>query len=157
MKFKSEQGFTLIEMMIVVAIIGILATVALPAYQRSVTRAQVSEALQLGSGLKAPLAEWASDKNAWPVLVAMDQSADAAKMNAMLTGKYSIVQSVIGGTFPAGTISVRMTIGRASDGLLTISTPNGGLNWVCGYAAMTGFSGGGTTINQRYLPNACRN
>ena len=65
-----SRGFTLIELMIVVAIIGILAAVAIPAYSDYTARAQVSEAMSLTSGLKTPLIEWITDKGTLPVSVA---------------------------------------------------------------------------------------
>ncbi len=156
MKRIAAKGFTLIELMIVVAIIGVLAALALPAYQDYLTRSQVAEAVTLAGGLKSPLAEWATDKSAWPVLVDAALASSSGQLGATVIGKYSTVASSIGGTFPTGTLSVTMTSGKASGGVLTFSTGNGGLSWVCGNTAVEGFSGQGTTIESRYLPNACK-
>ncbi|MGH8755147.1 MAG: pilin, partial [Burkholderiales bacterium] len=65
-----QKGFTLIELMIVVAIIGILAAVAIPAYQDYTARAQVTEAVGLLSGGKTPMAEYYADKGVWPLAAA---------------------------------------------------------------------------------------
>ena len=66
---KKQQGFTLIELMIVVAIIGILAAIALPAYQDYTSRARVSEGLALGSGAKTAVTEFYASQGRWPTQI----------------------------------------------------------------------------------------
>ncbi|GAF61048.1 type IV pilin PilA [Psychrobacter sp. JCM 18903] len=162
-----QKGFTLIELMIVVAIIGILAAIAIPAYQDYITRSQVSEAVTLLGGLKAPLAEYGADKNAWPTLVAAGTATPAAgAINATLTGKYATITSVGTeaapiGTYPAGVITAVMTTGKASTAnanQLALTTADGGSTWACG-ATTVGTAVGAaanTTIPVKYLPNSCK-
>lgn len=153
---NKSQGFTLIELMVVVATIGILSAIALPAYQDYLTRGQVSEAMSLAGGLKNPLAEWATDKSTWPTLVGVNQPASSGQLNVTMVGKYSELSSAIGGTFPTGTISATMTSGKASGTVLTFSTGNAGVSWACGNTVVDGYQGAGTTVDSKYLPNACK-
>lgn len=157
MKAQMQKGFTLIELMIVVAIIGILAAVAIPAYQDYITRGQVTEAVSLGGGLKSPLAEYGADKNAWPTLVGPTATPSAGQLNATLIGKYATIASNgIAGTYPSGVVTVTMTTGKASGSNLTLTTTNGGSTWACGNTTVDGVTGANTTIDARYLPNACK-
>ena len=82
---KKQQGFTLIELMIVVAIIGILAAIAIPAYQDYTIRAQVSEGINLASGAKAAISEYFMDSGALP-----GSNGDAGlEAAANITGNYA--------------------------------------------------------------------
>ena len=156
MKKMIQKGFTLIELMIVVAIIGILAAIALPAYSDYLVRSQVSEATALLGGLKSPLAEYGADRNAWPALVGPTATAASGQINATLIGKYSTVTATVSGIYPAGTITATMTTGKASGGILNMHTGNGGSTWACGNTTVDGVTGTGTTIEAKYLPNACK-
>ena len=142
-----QKGFTLIELMIVVAIIAILAAIALPAYNDYVTRGQVAEAVTLAGGLKAPLAEYGANTNAWPGLVAPTATATATQIPATLTGKYATISNAITGDYPAGTITATMGANtRASGTTLEFVTTDGGATWTCS----TG------TVLSKYRPTACR-
>lgn len=140
---KQSSGFTLIELMIVVAIIGILAAVALPAYQDYIARSQAAEALSLLESGKGPLSEWYSDKGTWP-------SAPGSVMGTT-TGKY--VQNINIVSSSGGTITLQATMkGAGSVSALIVGATvqlqgvGGGKNWTC----MAG------SINARALPMACK-
>jgi type IV pilus assembly protein PilA len=155
-----QKGFTLIELMIVVAIIGILAAIAIPAYQDYTIRAQVSEGLTLAAAAKAAVAETFLNTGVAPV------NRTEAGMSATLTdtfGKY--VESV---DIDNGTIEITYgnEVNAAIDTeTLTLepwTTPDNSVTWVCGNATANsaasamGNASAATSLDSRYLPAACR-
>jgi len=88
-----QKGFTLIELMIVVAIIGILAAIAIPAYQDYTIRSQVTEGLNLAGDLKAGVAEWYAQTGEWPT-----DETDLGTSSASKTGKYVTSVAIDTGT-----------------------------------------------------------
>lgn len=146
-----QKGFTLIELMIVVAIIGILAAIAIPAYQDYIARSQVSEGVQLLGGGKTPLAEFYADQGRWPT--------GAGSVMGTLAGKY--VASIAYAAAPAPTdtnpsLSLMATFKATGVSKLiqsktmVHSTTNGGRIWACG----TGTAA--SKIDPKYLPGACK-
>ncbi len=146
---KNQKGFTLIELMIVVAIIGILAAIAIPAYQDYIARAQVSEAVQLLAGGKTPMAEFYSDKGVWP-------TAALSVMGNVGPGKYtqSIALST-GSTLTAPTAILTATMKPAGINKnlfgknIDMKTTDGGATWACS-------TGTTSAIDTKYLPGACK-
>ncbi|MCH8943771.1 MAG: pilin [Proteobacteria bacterium] len=143
---KKQQGFTLIELMIVVAIIGILAAIAIPAYQDYTIRAQVSEGLNLSGGAKAAVTEYFQDRGTMPTTNSMAGLADAADIQ----GKY-VAQVTVGAN---GEIdieygnSAHATIAGQAIQLTPDTSAAGSVQWVCASAA--------TQVANKHLPASCR-
>ncbi len=167
MKNSIQKGFTLIELMIVVAIIGILAAIAIPAYQDYTIRSQVTEGLNLAGAVKAAVAETYADRGVWPADNQAAGIVDDAGAAVTPTGKY-----VSGIQVNTGTIEV--TYGGQANanivgGLLTLrprTSANDDVIWLCGFNTGTGVSGLGdpstpsaataTTLAPKYVPASCR-
>ncbi len=144
---NSIKGFTLVELMIIIAIIGVLASIAIPAYRDYITRAQVSEAITLGSGMKSALGDYGWNHATWPTkLVDLNSTANSNEINASLVGKYSSMSDSITGTYPNGYVTITMTTGIASGQTIFFETTDGAATWTCKPG----------TLNAKYRPNACR-
>ncbi|MDA0705512.1 MAG: pilin [Proteobacteria bacterium] len=142
---KKQQGFTLIELIIVVAIIGILATIAIPAYQDIRIRAQVFEGLNLSDGAKAAVTKYYQDRGSLPV----DNTIAGLALAAQIQGKYVSLVTVANGiiTVTYGNSANTVIAGQTLQ-LAPVTATVGSVQWVC-------TSAGGVILN-KHLPAACR-
>ena len=140
-----QKGFTLIELMIVVAIIAILAAIAIPAYQNYIIRTQVTEGLTLAGGAKSAMEEYYSNHGTWP---STNASAGLPANPASISGKYVVSETV-------GTTGITIEYGGQSNSAINnkvlVLSPiaNGGsIAWSCDTA--------NNTVSSQYLSETCR-
>ncbi|KZC24745.1 prepilin-type N-terminal cleavage/methylation domain-containing protein [Rhodanobacter thiooxydans] len=143
---KMQKGFTLIELMIVVAIIAILAAIAIPAYQDYLIRTQVSEGAVLTDGAKTAVAEFYSNRgdlaNAKNASIGL---ATAASINGKYVKSVDVVGGVITATF-GNEANKAITASGTNTFVLSPTTQAGSIKWTCT----------GSKVGQKYLPTSCR-
>jgi type IV pilus assembly protein PilA len=159
-----QKGFTLIELMIVVAIIGILAAVALPAYQDYTVRAKLSEVVLAASACKAGITEalqtstGADASAALPLACPTTASKYVTSVAATANGVISVTANQTNLTQLTSTTNVLSFVPVQTGTTAVVGTTDGGktiAGWACG-ATATSTAVGATTIPTKYLPSSCR-
>ena len=145
---KKQQGFTLIELMIVVAIIGILAAIAIPAYQDYTIRAQVSEGLNLSGGAKTAVTEFFQDRGTLPTNNAEAGVAASGDIEGNYVSQVNVTNGVITITYSSAAPQEANAAINNATLTLTPNTANAGsVDWNCA---------NGSGLVNKHLPAACR-
>ncbi|MBD8873114.1 pilin [Rhodanobacter sp. DHB23] len=143
-----SAGFTLIELMIVVAIIAILAAIAIPAYQDYLIRAQVSEGITLADGAKASVWDFFSTTGRFPP----DNQSAGLPVSASISGKYVGGVSISNGLITATLDGPSANTKIAGDTVMLSPSDGGGsINWTCAPTSQPA-----TMVPAKYLPTVCR-
>ena len=157
---KMQKGFTLIELMIVIAIIGILAAIAIPQYQDYVTRSKVVEGLNLAAAAKTAVGETYQTLGYMP---SVQNASYGLPTDTSISGQY-VTSVAVAPTTGIITITYNTTtLPQLTGGnvlKLTPITEPGGIAWACGNTTVTAGgitkTGANTTVAAKYLPANCR-
>ncbi|EMT4356050.1 pilin [Neisseria gonorrhoeae] len=157
-----QKGFTLIELMIVIAIVGILAAVALPAYQDYTARAQVSEAILLAEGQKSAVTEYYLNNGEWPEDNTSAGVASASDIKGKYVQKVEVNNGVVTATMKSDGVNKEIKNKKLS---LWGKRENGSVKWFCGQPVKRDNAGNDDTvadaadkdkIETKHLPSTCR-
>ncbi|EMT1341900.1 pilin [Neisseria gonorrhoeae] len=161
-----QKGFTLIELMIVIAIVGILAAVALPAYQDYTARAQVSEAILLAEGQKSAVTEYYLNHGIWPKDNTSAGVANPTEIKGKYVQKVEVNNGVVTATMASSNVNNEIKDKRLS---LWAKRQAGSVKWFCGQpvtrteanakddtVTAANDAGNGTNIETKHLPSTCR-
>jgi len=156
-QIRNQKGFTLIELMIVVAIIGILAAVAIPAYTDYLKRSKVGEAVNLMGGMKTPIEEWMGSRGTWPTSV-------ERQLGSKTSGKYTSLVGLMGAALTDSPIGVAALMRDGTDMTgngLTLEYSTTTKNWTCKLQTVNivGTETGSTAIavlGSSLVPSNCR-
>ncbi|HGG9335383.1 TPA: pilin [Neisseria meningitidis] len=160
-----QKGFTLIELMIVIAIVGILAAVALPAYQDYTARAQVSEAILLVEGQKSAVTEYYLNHGIWPANNSSAGVASSADIKGKYVQKVEVNNGVVTATMASSNVNNEIKGKKLS---LWAKRQDGSVKWFCGQpvtraanntakdAVTAANDNSNNGINTKHLPSTCR-
>ncbi|EMS5235846.1 pilin [Neisseria gonorrhoeae] len=156
-----QKGFTLIELMIVIAIVGILAAVALPAYQDYTARAQVSEAILLAEGQKSAVTEYYLNNGIWPENNGDAGVASASTIKGKYVQKVEVAKGVVTAQMASSNVNKEIKDKRLS---LWARRQDGSVKWFCGQpvtrandAAKDAVTADAKdAIETKHLPSTCR-
>ncbi|ENV2005926.1 pilin, partial [Neisseria gonorrhoeae] len=161
-----QKGFTLIELMIVIAIVGILAAVALPAYQDYTARAQVSEAILLAEGQKSAVTEYYLNHGIWPADNGAAGVASSDKIKGKYVQKVEVNNGVVTATMASSNVNKEIKDKRLS---LWARRQDGSVKWFCGQPVtrddgkakagnddVAKDDAAGKKIDTKHLPSTCR-